>query len=165
MQRNALCRSRRELSNAYLLAKFGFDTAENEPSKVCRIPRRRTPWRPHRTSSSTRGSCWRRTSAPSSGCTPGWLGRTSGAAVFLLGRFQSINASLSPKTLEKQCRRAQVFARLTCFLATLFDYRSVSIIHFDGVCLFVHSGSRSLIVVKMLVTSFIGESAARAAAE
>ena len=29
-------RSRQELSNAYLLAKFGFDTAENEPSKVCR---------------------------------------------------------------------------------------------------------------------------------
>ena len=34
-----MCRSRRELSNAYFLAKFGFDTAENEPSKVCRIPR------------------------------------------------------------------------------------------------------------------------------
>ena len=34
MQRSALCRSRRELSNAYLLAKFGFDTAENEPCKV-----------------------------------------------------------------------------------------------------------------------------------
>ena len=33
-----MCRSRRELSNAYLLAKFGFDTAENEPCKVCRIP-------------------------------------------------------------------------------------------------------------------------------
>ena len=29
-----LCRSRRELTNAYLLAKFRFDTAENEPSKV-----------------------------------------------------------------------------------------------------------------------------------
>ena len=41
VQRSALCRSRRELSNAYFLAKFGFDTAENEPSKVCRIPRRR----------------------------------------------------------------------------------------------------------------------------
>ena len=27
-------RSWRELSNAYLLAKFGFDTAENEPSNV-----------------------------------------------------------------------------------------------------------------------------------
>ena len=27
-----MCRSRRELSNAYFLAKFGFDTAENEPS-------------------------------------------------------------------------------------------------------------------------------------
>ena len=26
------------LSNAYFLAKFGFDTAENEPSKVWRIP-------------------------------------------------------------------------------------------------------------------------------
>ena len=26
--------SRRELSNAYLLAKFGFDTAENEPFKA-----------------------------------------------------------------------------------------------------------------------------------
>ena len=25
------CRSRQELSNEYLLAKFGFDTAENEP--------------------------------------------------------------------------------------------------------------------------------------
>ena len=30
-----MCRSRRELSNAYLLAKFGFDTAENEPCKGC----------------------------------------------------------------------------------------------------------------------------------
>ena len=39
MQRSALCRSRRELSNAYLLAKVGFDTAENEPSKFCPIPR------------------------------------------------------------------------------------------------------------------------------
>ena len=33
MQRSALCRSRRELSNAYFLAKFRFDTAENEPSR------------------------------------------------------------------------------------------------------------------------------------
>ena len=29
-----MCRSRRELSNEYLLAKFGFDTAENEPCEV-----------------------------------------------------------------------------------------------------------------------------------
>ena len=34
VQRSALCRSWRELSNAYFLAKFGFDTAENEPCKV-----------------------------------------------------------------------------------------------------------------------------------
>ena len=33
-------RSRRELSNALLLAKFGFDTAENEPDKVCSRPSR-----------------------------------------------------------------------------------------------------------------------------
>ena len=31
---SALCRSRRELSNAYLLAKIGVDTAENEPLEV-----------------------------------------------------------------------------------------------------------------------------------
>ena len=30
-----LCRSRRELSNAYFVAKFGLDTAENEPCQVC----------------------------------------------------------------------------------------------------------------------------------
>ena len=36
VQRSALSRSRRELSNAYFLAKCGFATAENEPSKVCR---------------------------------------------------------------------------------------------------------------------------------
>ena len=29
-----MCRSRRELSNAYFLAKFGFDTAENEPCQA-----------------------------------------------------------------------------------------------------------------------------------
>ena len=39
VRRSAFCRSRRELSNAYLLAKFRFDTAENEPSKVCNIER------------------------------------------------------------------------------------------------------------------------------
>ena len=32
-----MCRTRRELSNKYLLAKFGFDTAENEPCEVCPI--------------------------------------------------------------------------------------------------------------------------------
>ena len=45
VQRSALCTSRRELSNSsflntyYLLAKFGFDTSENEPCKVCPIER------------------------------------------------------------------------------------------------------------------------------
>ena len=43
VQRSALCRSRREHSNAYLLAKFGFDTAENEPCKVCPLSAYRSP--------------------------------------------------------------------------------------------------------------------------
>ena len=34
VQRSVLCRSRRDLSNAYFLAKFAFDAAENEPFKV-----------------------------------------------------------------------------------------------------------------------------------
>ena len=56
VQRSALCRSRRELSNAYFLAKFCFDTAENEPSQVCRPasepPRARQPPSPRRGSAS-----------------------------------------------------------------------------------------------------------------
>ena len=43
MQRSALCRSRRELSNEYLLAKFRFDTAENEPCEVCPLSVYRSP--------------------------------------------------------------------------------------------------------------------------
>ena len=38
-----MCRSRRELSNEYLLAKFGFDTAENEPCKICPLSVYRSP--------------------------------------------------------------------------------------------------------------------------
>ena len=34
VQRSALCRSRRELSNEYLVAKIGVDTAENELLEV-----------------------------------------------------------------------------------------------------------------------------------
>ena len=30
------CRSRQELSNEHLLAKFGVDTAENRPIKICK---------------------------------------------------------------------------------------------------------------------------------
>ena len=40
MQRSALCRSRRVLSNPYLLAKSRFDTAENERAAA----RRMCPW-------------------------------------------------------------------------------------------------------------------------
>ena len=45
VQRSALCRPRRELSNAYLLATFGFDTAENEPCKDCPLSAYRSPRR------------------------------------------------------------------------------------------------------------------------
>ena len=38
-----MCRSRRELSNEYLLAKIGVDTAENEPLQVCPLSAYRSP--------------------------------------------------------------------------------------------------------------------------
>ena len=40
VQRSTLCRSRRELSNEYLLDEIGVDTAENEPLEVsqCCVP-------------------------------------------------------------------------------------------------------------------------------
>ena len=38
-----MCRSRRPLSNEYLLAKFGFDTAVNEPCEVCPLSAYRSP--------------------------------------------------------------------------------------------------------------------------
>ena len=78
VQRSALCRSRRELSNAYFLAKFGFDTAENEPcqvypteecssQRVLEKPRRRRAARARCTGSSPQiGYYWylRRTGTP-----------------------------------------------------------------------------------------------------
>jgi len=62
VQRSAFCRSRRELSNAYLLAKCGFDTAENQPCKVCPLSAYGSP-RCSETSSSSRrrwGRRWRK---------------------------------------------------------------------------------------------------------
>ena len=38
-----MCRSRRELSNEYLLAKIGVDTAVNEPLQVCPLSAYRSP--------------------------------------------------------------------------------------------------------------------------
>ena len=51
MQRSALCRSRRELSNAYFVAKFDLDTAENEPCQVCPIFRCASSGTPRRRAS------------------------------------------------------------------------------------------------------------------
>ena len=39
-----MCRSRRELLNADLLAKFDFDTAENEPSKIWKLLAQTVRW-------------------------------------------------------------------------------------------------------------------------
>ena len=44
VQRSTFCRSRRRFSNAYFLAKFGFDTAANEPCKICPIERCLLPY-------------------------------------------------------------------------------------------------------------------------
>ena len=43
MQRSALCRSRRELSNEYLLAKIGFDTAETSQPRTSLVKFARSP--------------------------------------------------------------------------------------------------------------------------
>ena len=43
VQKSAWCKPRRELSNEYLLAKIGVDTAENEPCKVCPLSAYRSP--------------------------------------------------------------------------------------------------------------------------
>ena len=43
MHRSEWCRSRRELSNAYFLANFGIDTADNEPFQVCPLSAYRSP--------------------------------------------------------------------------------------------------------------------------
>ena len=48
VQTSALCRSRRELANAYFVAKFGFDTEENEACKVCPLSAYRSPRYRHR---------------------------------------------------------------------------------------------------------------------
>ena len=47
VHRIAFCRSQREISNAYLHAKFGFDTAKNEPCKVCTLSAYRSPRSSH----------------------------------------------------------------------------------------------------------------------
>ena len=66
MQRSAFCRSRRELSNAYLLTTFGFDTAENEPCKV---------WPIAALAGSGSGVGERGASAPAAGASVGSAGR------------------------------------------------------------------------------------------
>ena len=57
-------------SNAYLLAQFGFDTAENKPCKVCPLSAYRFP----------RSTAWRRTSSsclPSAVCVGSRSGTTA----------------------------------------------------------------------------------------
>ena len=70
---SALCRSRRELSNAYFLAKFRFDTAENESCKVCRIPWQARSPTPRGRGPRTAGAPRRRTHRRHCGPPPGLL--------------------------------------------------------------------------------------------
>ena len=55
---------RRELSNAYLLAKFGVDTAENEPYGVCNEPCKEPPALSLRKLPTSLGALISTTSAP-----------------------------------------------------------------------------------------------------
>ena len=76
---SALCSSRRELSNAYFLAKFPFDTAENEPSKVCQVKLDDPPL--GRTNGAmVAGAASPGTAAPSAGVAGGAGGSAAAAA-------------------------------------------------------------------------------------
>ena len=96
VQRSALCRPRRELSNAYFLAKFGFDPAENEPCQVCKTEQRCcTPC--------LRRACWKRTRpAARSVRPPGrhsdpW-GRVRGGRVWpALWKIEALSRAERPK--------------------------------------------------------------------
>ena len=128
------CRSRQELSNAnsnaysnaYLLAKFGFDAAENEPCKVCPLSVYRSPrFSPSTsggTSSRMRATAASTTTSPPSSCGPPKRPRPS----FGDYNFNSIQcvvrAENKKETHEKhmknnvsglRCLRATV-VRLTC---------------------------------------------------
>ena len=65
---SALYRSAREFSRAYLLAKFGFDIAENEPCEVCPIERCSSRARGHTEPIAERG---RGRSTLTGGCAAG----------------------------------------------------------------------------------------------
>ena len=95
VQRSALCRSRRELSNAYLVAKFGLDTAENEPCQVWpsraasrRRRRSRACWRSPRRCSRTRRCRGRRWPA-ASGAGSAWI--CHGMRQTLQGSFSAVS--------------------------------------------------------------------------
>ena len=98
VQRSALCRSRRELSNANLLAKIGFDTAENEPSKVWPIatPRRRCTGHDRRSprpaSMRGRGSGLRTRRPPRTSSLPG-LGEPKPAQLSPLAKNEQPSAA------------------------------------------------------------------------
>ena len=96
MQRIALCRSRRELSNAYLLAKFGFDTAENEPCQICPIEPSRNA-KPPPYSGRLRGGRW----AP----------RTSTTSKYVEGRPRKSSSIPRPAAVTpRHLARCLVFA-------------------------------------------------------
>ena len=114
MQTSALCRFQRELPNAYFLAKFGLDTAENEPCQVCPIPRNAAAARSveARTSalsgqvrasgSSARCPSWhKRVCATTSilGCERIWLNLNFGA--YLLAKIGFDTAENGPHRFQK----------------------------------------------------------------
>ena len=71
-----MCRSRRELSNEYLLAKIGFDTAKNEPCQICPLSAYRSP---RCRSSGPRPAG--RTAANCPSTATSWSGRTTSCGV------------------------------------------------------------------------------------
>ena len=112
VQRSALCRSWRELSNAYLLAKFRFDTAENEPYFVSMQPLERAlaaagDGRPRRTTPGGRFGAPRRLASQAAG-DAGSIGR------ILQGSFSAVSKRIFASEYSFESSRRDLHNALLC---------------------------------------------------
>ena len=103
------CRYRQELSNEYLLAKIGVDTAENEPLKVRRkiqsIFHSPLSWETHRTPSSW--GTWTRTSTR---CLPRSVRTRVQSSNVISDDSKKVNDLMNPKSI------------FSCFIVTDQDW-------------------------------------------
>ena len=135
MRKSALCRSRRERSNAYFLANVRFDTAENEPSGDVDLVPRQAPGVPAATRVPRAGRTWAVLLEPDDPL-PGGVksGRTNLKPVpTFSAKFQKLVQTTSTQIL---CIILGIifkfFEIFDCFLKYYFDSRVSSKVHFTA---------------------------------